>query len=176
MAALGWEVMGIGFSESAVRAVRESGLRAIQGSLPHAELSERSFDVITMRQALEHLPDPREVLTATRELLDDGGLLVIQVPNFASWEIEYFGDAALTLDLPRHLLHLTPETLRGLLERCGLEVKSLRQHCRASWLRKSLKQIERRGERRSSDALLKFKVGCQIAARRAESAGLGNEL
>jgi 2-polyprenyl-3-methyl-5-hydroxy-6-metoxy-1,4-benzoquinol methylase len=145
MAALGWDVMGIDFSESAVRAVRESGLRAIQGSLPHAQLSARSFDVITMRQALEHLPNPREVLTAARELLDDGGLLVIQVPNFASWEIAYFGDAALTLDLPRHLLHLTPDTLRELLERCGFEVRSLRQHCRASWLRNSLKQVERRG-------------------------------
>ena len=175
MRALGWDATGIDFSESAVKAVRESGLKALQGTLPHPDLAPKSFDLVTMRSALEHLPDPREVLCAIRDLLDDDGLLVIQVPNFASWEIEYFGDAALTLDLPRHLLHMTPATLNDLLVRCGLRVLSLKQICRASWLRKSLAQIERRGPR-PSDALLRIKPICQLAALRAQRHGRGNEL
>jgi 2-polyprenyl-3-methyl-5-hydroxy-6-metoxy-1,4-benzoquinol methylase len=175
MAALGWNVTGIDFSGDAVEAVRKSGHRAIEGTLPHPELEAERFDLITMRSSLEHLPDPCAVLGAIRNLLDADGMLVIQVPNFASFEIEYFQDASLSLDLPRHLLHFTPETLRDLLMRCGFVVQSVKQVSRAGGLRKSLKQIERREPRRL-DVLFRSKLFCQLAAWFAGRRGLGNEL
>jgi SAM-dependent methyltransferase len=175
MHALGWNVTGIDFSESAVKAVRDSGLHAIHGSLPHPELENQRFDLITMRQSLEHLPDPRTVLSAIRQLLEPDGLLLIQVPNFASWEIDYFQEASPSLDLPRHLLHLTPETLRDLVARCGFAVQSVRQISRGGGLRKSLKLINRR-EKRMTDFLFRSKLFCRLAAKRAERLGRGNEL
>src|SRR6266487_1945941 len=38
MHALGWDVTGIDFSQTAVDVVRASGLRALQGTLPHPQL------------------------------------------------------------------------------------------------------------------------------------------
>ncbi len=62
MRVLGWDCTGIDFSDSAVRAVKDSGIRAIQGTLPHPDLAGERFDLVAMRQSLEHLPDPRDVL------------------------------------------------------------------------------------------------------------------
>src|SRR2546423_1647282 len=82
-------------SPDAVRDVRASGLRAFQGSLPHPDLLPGSFDVITMRHALEHVPSPRDVLRSAWDLLDAGGMLLVQVPNFEGFDAQYFGDASL---------------------------------------------------------------------------------
>jgi len=176
MAAIGWQPTGLDFGERAVAAVRASGIPALQGTLPHPDLAPAGFDVITMRHAQEHVPDPRPVLTAALQLLRPGGLLIIQVPNFASWEIAYFGNAALTLDLPRHLLHFTPRTLGNLLSGCGFQIVQIRQRCRASWIRKSLAQSAQRGHKGKWDWLLRFKPICALAASRAQRRGQGNEI
>src|SRR5439155_8066518 len=132
-----------------------AGLKAIQGTLPSRDVVAASFDVVTMRQSLEHVHDPVTVLKAAWEILDDQGLLVVNVPNYASWEIEYFGDASLSLQLPRHLTHFTPSTLRTMMEQCGFEVIEVKQVCRASWIKRSLTRTERRGTR-AMDQLLRL--------------------
>jgi 2-polyprenyl-3-methyl-5-hydroxy-6-metoxy-1,4-benzoquinol methylase len=175
MHAVGWDVTGIDFSEKAVQAVRDAGLNALQGTLPHAELTPGSFDVITMRHALEHVPDPRAVLRAARELLAPGGRLVIQVPNFAGWDVEYFGDAAIALDLPIHLTHFTPPTLRAMLEREDLRVLSTRTPSRSNWIRKAAMRSER-GPKRTMAWALRWSVVCRAVARVTQVRGLGNEI
>jgi SAM-dependent methyltransferase len=175
MASLGWDVTGLDIGQQAVDAVRASGLRAIQGTLPHPDLQARSFDVITMRQSLEHVHNPRSVLAAAYSLLSPNGLLLVNVPNYDSWEIRYFGDASLSLQLPRHLLHFTPDTLANLLRKSGFSVLSMNQICRASWIKRSLTRTERRGERRS-DKLLRNSVVRNVVARYQQSKGAGNDL
>src|SRR5213079_445602 len=59
MARAGWQVTGVDVSAAAVRRVRgELGLRALTGSLPHPELPEGGFDVVTMWHSLEHVHQP----------------------------------------------------------------------------------------------------------------------
>jgi SAM-dependent methyltransferase len=176
MKAIGWTCTGLDFSADAVAAVRAGGIDALQGTLPHPQLAAESFDVIAMRHALEHVPDPRPVLMSARDLLVAGGRLVITVPHFNSWEREIFGDGAITLDLPRHLLHFTPQTLKNLCESCGFETVAVSQHSRKNWIRKSLSLAEKRGSRRKWDGLLRSRMICHFAARRAQRRGLGNEV
>jgi hypothetical protein len=161
--------------KQAVDAVRASGLKALQGTLPHAELAPASFDVVTMRQSLEHVHDPRAILAAARDLLDDSGLLLVNVPNYASWEIAYFGDASLSLQLPRHLLHFTPPTLGDLLKRCGFKVMQMKQVCRASWVKRSLTRTQRRGERQG-DRWLRNSLIRNSVCKYWEARGMGNDL
>ncbi len=144
MKAVGWNCTGIDFSQQAVDAVKADGIPVHLGSLPHPDLKPQSFDVITMRQALEHVPNPKEIVTAALDLLRPGGMFLIAVPNFDSWEIQYFGDASLTLELPRHLIHFTQQSLRNLLESAGFRSIDVRQSTRTSWLAKSVKQLTRR--------------------------------
>jgi 2-polyprenyl-3-methyl-5-hydroxy-6-metoxy-1,4-benzoquinol methylase len=175
MHALGWDVTGIDFSETSVQAVRDAGLKAIQGTLPHPELHPASFDVITMRHALEHVPDPPAVLRAARDLLATGGRLVIQVPNYDAWDIDYFGDAAVGLDLPRHLIHFTPATLSAMLQREKFRVIDVRAHERSSWIRKAAKNADR-GPKRSMARVLRSSVVCRVVARMNEARRRGNEI
>jgi 2-polyprenyl-3-methyl-5-hydroxy-6-metoxy-1,4-benzoquinol methylase len=176
MAAIGWKPIGLDFGPRAVAAARAGGIPALQGTLPHHDLRPGSFDVVTMRHSLEHVPDPRAVLTAALDLLSPGGRLIVQVPNFASWEIAYFGDAARMLDLPRHLLHFTPPTLTNLLSSCSFENIEIRQRSRASSLRKSAAQSDRRGRKSKWDWLLRWKPICALASSRAQRRGQGNEI
>jgi SAM-dependent methyltransferase len=176
MKAIGWTCTGLDFSADAVAAVRAGGIAALQGTLPHPELSGGSFDVIAMRHALEHVPAPRPVLMSAMDLLVPGGRLVITVPHFDSWEREVFGDAAMTLDLPRHLLHFTVDTLRGVLESCGFETIAIYQHSRNNWIRKSLSLADKRGTRRSGDWLLRSRLIRNLVAGRAGRIGKGNEI
>jgi len=175
MHALGWDVMGIDFSETSVQAVRDAGLKAIQGTLPHRELPPSSFDVITMRHALEHVPRPPVVLRAARDLLAPGGRLVIQVPNYDAWDVEYFGDAAVGLDLPRHLIHFTPQTLSAMLQREGLKPIDVRTRARSSWIRKAAKNAKR-GPKHKWAMLMRSSLAARVRAKLNEASGRGNEI
>jgi SAM-dependent methyltransferase len=134
----GWQVTGVDMSEVAVQRVRaELGVRALAGSLPHPELPEPSFDVVTMWHSLEHVHNPVEVLRAAHRLLAPGGLLVVEVPNIDSLPFAWFGQAWFGLDLPRHLTHFVPTTLRRLLLRAGFDPGPVRRVRHSDWLRSS---------------------------------------
>ncbi len=134
----GWQVAGVDMSEIAVERVRsELGIRALAGSLPHPELAEQSFDVVTMWHSLEHVHQPLEVLRAAHRLLAPGGQLVVEVPNIDSLPFAWFGQAWFGLDLPRHLTHFVPATLQRLLERAGFEPGPVRRVRHSDWLRAS---------------------------------------
>jgi SAM-dependent methyltransferase len=175
MQAVGWNCTGLDFSDQAVEAVKADGIPAFLGSLPHPEIKSGSFDLVTMRQALEHVPNPREILQAALDVLRPGGMLVIAVPNFDSWEIEYFGDASLTLELPRHLNHFTAPTLRQILDSVGFKSIDIRQSTRTSWLAKSVKQLNRR-QKKKWDGWLRFKPALHVAAIQSRLRAKGNQL
>jgi SAM-dependent methyltransferase len=112
----GWKVTGLDLSTTAVRRIRtDLGIYALTGSLPHPALAESSFDVITMWQSLEHVHNPLQVLRAAKELLVPGGKLIVSVPNIDSLPFRWFGQAWNGLDLPRHITHFAPWTLRLML-------------------------------------------------------------
>lgn len=134
----GWKVVGLDACAAAIARVRHDlGLPGLVGSLPHEGLANGSFDVITMWQALEHVHRPMDVLRAARNLLAPGGKLVIAVPNIDSLPFRWFGQAWNGLDLPRHLTHFAPWTLRLMLHRAGFRPGPVRMVRRGGWLRSS---------------------------------------
>jgi SAM-dependent methyltransferase len=141
MNALGWNVTGLDASEIAVERVRQRfGLPAHVGTLPCSEFGAASFDAITMRQSLEHTHEPLEVLEAAQRVLAPGGRLLVSVPNYDCFASTWFGVDWYGLDVPRHLTHFTPRTLRRMLKRAGFARISIRQHTRVSWIRHSARK------------------------------------
>ncbi len=53
----------------------------VTGFVQDVDFSARSFDVITMYHALEHVEDPTAILVRLRRWIVDGGVLLIEVPN-----------------------------------------------------------------------------------------------
>ena len=55
-----------------------------------AAMTER-FDVLAMYHVLEHVSDPKAMLTAVKALANPGALIVIEVPNVGGWEARLKG-------------------------------------------------------------------------------------
>jgi 2-polyprenyl-3-methyl-5-hydroxy-6-metoxy-1,4-benzoquinol methylase len=142
----GWSVVGLDISAQAVDHVRDAlRLPALLGSLPHPAIPPESFDVVTSWQCLEHVYQPLELLREVRRGLVPGGRLYLTVPNIASAPFRWFGADWFGLDVPRPLIHFTPDTLRKMLVAAGFHVHSLRlQRCTA-WIRHSVRLACRRG-------------------------------
>ena len=98
------------------------------------------------------------------------------MPNFAGWDVDYFGDAAIALDLPIHLTHFTPGTLRAMLEREGFRPVSVATPARPNWIRKAAKRGERGPKRGLTRALAVSAALCRVVAKLNESRGRGNEI
>jgi SAM-dependent methyltransferase len=116
-----WDRRGVEISpRSAAVAGRHLGeSRVVAGRLVDAAFDDASFDVVAFWASLEHVADPRGDLEIARRLLAPGGLVVVQVPNFESYQARRFGADWFALDLPRHRVHFSPATLGRLLDETG---------------------------------------------------------
>jgi SAM-dependent methyltransferase len=140
-----WQRYGIEISpQAAAKAARTFGKEYIyNGTLLDAPFEAASFDVITFWSSLEHMNDPRANLLQAHRLLKAGRSVVIEVPNNASYQAEYFQGDWFALDAPRHRYHFTPQTLGKALKETGFEVYYQTFHSRqhnAHALRQSLKK------------------------------------
>jgi 2-polyprenyl-3-methyl-5-hydroxy-6-metoxy-1,4-benzoquinol methylase len=113
---------GLEISVSAAAAAREQyGLTVRAGDVGTADFPEGAFDFIVIFHVVEHLARPREALAKVSRWLAPGGVLLVQVPNLASWQFRWFGRRWTGIDIPRHLINYTPGCLAGLLRDAGLE-------------------------------------------------------
>lgn len=121
-----WKLHGIEMSpEVARRAEEASGGEVFVGEILDAPYPPASFDVITCFHVLEHVYDPRAVLSKVQECLKPGGIFYIMIPNIDSAGARMFRSYWYALELPRHLYHFTPKSLNYLGESVGLEKASL---------------------------------------------------
>ena len=175
MADQGWEVTGLDAAVGAVRQIQEElGLKALVGSLPHPELPPGSFDVVTMWHSLEHVHRPLAILREAYRLLVPGGKLVVATPNIESLPFYWFGSSWFGLDLPRHLTHFTPKTLRAMLETAGFSVDGVRMLRHSDWLRSSAKLAVAQGRSSWRARLLRWKPAAKAVAWGCYVAGMSD--
>jgi SAM-dependent methyltransferase len=115
----GWSVVGIEPGEVPAQVARDAGLNVTTGVAESVEHPAESFDAAAAWMVIEHVPDPRTTLTRLCGWLKPGGQLLISVPNAGCWEPTVFGRYWYVWELPRHLHHFTPGSIRQLLSECG---------------------------------------------------------
>ena len=76
-----WKVVGIEPSQKAKELAQKKGVPFVEDS---QELSDNSFDVITMWHVLEHVENIDKQLSELKRISKPGGIIVIAVPNFKS--------------------------------------------------------------------------------------------
>ncbi|HWF34636.1 MAG TPA: class I SAM-dependent methyltransferase [Solirubrobacteraceae bacterium] len=84
---------------------------------------EGEWAAVVFWHSLEHLRQPAAALARGCELLGPGGLLVVAVPNRASWQARAMGERWFALDIPRHLVHLPASALTDSVRARGLEIE-----------------------------------------------------
>jgi 2-polyprenyl-3-methyl-5-hydroxy-6-metoxy-1,4-benzoquinol methylase len=77
------------------------------------------FDVISLWHVLEHVSDLPKTLQYFNTHLKPGGVLVIAVPNYKSYDAQYYKEFWAAYDVPRHLYHFDVDTISQLLSNNG---------------------------------------------------------
>jgi 2-polyprenyl-3-methyl-5-hydroxy-6-metoxy-1,4-benzoquinol methylase len=84
-----------------------------------AVFTPHSFDLVTMWDVVEHVPDPQALLRTARGLLKPNGLLVLETQNVSSRFARTLGPRWQHYKHEEHLYHFDPDTARRLLEQSG---------------------------------------------------------
>jgi SAM-dependent methyltransferase len=124
---LGFEAHGVEVSETIARhAVEHLGFDTVHiGTLDSAPFEDRAFDLITLWDVIEHVPDPSALLIRARELLAPDGMLVVETQNIDSPFARALGRRWHHFKHAEHIYHFTPTSLRRLLEAAGFTVQRM---------------------------------------------------
>lgn len=107
----GWDTIGIEPSEKAKSIAINKGV-TFAANL--TDLENHSFDVITMWHVLEHVPNLDEYILELKRLVKPTGTILIAVPNFKSFDAEYYGRFWAAYDVPRHIWHFSKTAIQKL--------------------------------------------------------------
>ena len=119
----GCRTSGIDLDEGSIAGAVEPELCDYRtGTLVDAGYEAGSFQVVTFMECLEHDPRPAQSLAEAWRVLEPGGLVSVEVPNWEGAWRGLFGPYWLPLLLPQHLVHYRPATLRKMLEQAGFQV------------------------------------------------------
>lgn len=83
---------------------------------------ESKFDAITLFHVLEHVNDYNKTLEDLISKLNSNGLLLIAVPNYKSYDANYYKEKWAGWDVPRHLWHFNRKNIKVLAEKHNLEL------------------------------------------------------
>lgn len=126
MRTLGWRVQGVELSENGVEVCRAADLSVHHGDLASAHFADDSFDLVTARHVIEHVPDPQSFVAELARILKPSGQLVIETPNANALGRALMSATWFANDVPRHLVLFTPKSIGALAARHGLKKLDIR--------------------------------------------------
>ena len=84
-----------------------------------------SFDLVTMWDVVEHVPDPQELLRQARAMLKPGGMLILETQNVDSRFAKFLGPKWHHFKHEEHIYHFNQATIRRALDQAGFDVTQL---------------------------------------------------
>ncbi len=124
----GWQVEGLDVSSFAVDYASEHfGLDAQHGTLTDLSFEPGAYDLVTLWDVIEHVPDPKAYIHRAAELLRAGGVVTLATPDVDSLPAKMAGRRWVGYKLSEeHIYYFSIKTLRQMLEDAGLEVVDVR--------------------------------------------------
>lgn len=122
IASMGGDPYGLEFQESAAKTANER----FPGRVTVADICAplalgRQFDVITLNDVLEHVPDPQAALQNIWGLLREGGYLLATTPDTGSWMARLMGRNWPSMVPVHHIFLFDRRNLGMLLQQFGFE-------------------------------------------------------
>ncbi len=111
------KITSVDISPDAVEYMKKKGFDAICGDIFISSLRQEYYDVVYMRQVMEHLYEPISYVSKVRELLKKGGLFFYttgntkEVDDIQKW---YY------IRPSGHIIYFNPRSIRTLFKKSGL--------------------------------------------------------
>ena len=86
------------------------------------QIAENSHDVICLWHVLEHVHDLKGYFKAFNHILKPNGRLIIAVPNYTSFDAQFYKEFWAAYDVPRHLYHFSPKSMKALLKQFDMQL------------------------------------------------------
>ena len=117
-----WIVSGIEPNKDARLIANSKTNQAVFDSNHINNFEKQSFDVITLWHVLEHIPNLEAQIAQLKALLKPSGVLIIAVPNYKSYDANYYKHFWAALDVPRHLWHFNQKSISKLFSKFNMSV------------------------------------------------------
>ena len=118
----GWNTIGVEPSEKAKGIAIGKG---VQFSDSTQELESNSFDVITMWHVLEHVPNLENEIKELKRLVKPNGTIIIAVPNYKSYDANYYGKFWAAFDVPIHFWHFSKTAIKLLFDKEDIKLEKV---------------------------------------------------
>ena len=119
----GWEAYGVEPSNYASEiALNQLDLNVYNCYLDDVNFDDNYFDIVTLWDVFEHLPDPVRTMRIIRRILKPDGFIVITTPNTESWERKIFKQYWAGWDVPRHYNIFSDKAIDRLLKDQGMQL------------------------------------------------------
>lgn len=115
----GWNIIGIEPSEKAKTIAVKKGVSFVNDV---SEIESHSLDIITMWHVLEHVPNLEHQIAELKRMIKPNGTIIIAVPNFNSFDANYYGKFWAAFDVPIHLWHFSKTAIKKLFAQQNLEL------------------------------------------------------
>jgi len=119
----GWVVQGVEPSDMSAAYAIKIGIPTIKEKFEKAKISKK-FNVVILNHVLEHMENPEEVLKKVHKILNNNGLIVVNVPNAGSLSSRIYGKSWKYVLPNEHLWQFTPQSLISLLKKSGFSALS----------------------------------------------------
>ncbi|KKQ30075.1 MAG: Methyltransferase type 12 [Candidatus Shapirobacteria bacterium GW2011_GWE1_38_10] len=117
----GWRTWGVELSKWLSNYANEKySVNIKQGTLKEAKFKDNYFDVITMWDVIEHLPNPDSELKEICRVLKPGGMLVVNYPDIGTPVARVMGSKWWFL-FSTHLFYFDRRLMKKLLEKNNFE-------------------------------------------------------
>lgn len=122
----GWQVSGVEADELARKKATELYGLSLHPTPGLFTLPPNHYDIITLWHVLEHVHGLHEYIAQIKKLLVNGGTLLIAVPNYTSYDARLYKEYWAAYDVPRHLYHFSPGSMRVLLKNHELKLRAIK--------------------------------------------------
>lgn len=124
----GWQVYGVEPNRWLCDwAKKHYGIHIEAGTLDGLKYPDGFFDVITMWDVIEHVPDPSAVLKQCHRLLKSGGYIYLNYPDYGSNASRIMKGKWIFL-LSVHIYYFTRQTIAKMLDKAGFHTMDYRSH------------------------------------------------
>lgn len=117
-----WKVTGVEPNLAARKNAEKKGVHLKESLL---EIKSQKFDVITLWHVLEHVENLKDYIFTLKQLLKEEGRLVIAVPNYKSYDANFYKEFWAAFDVPRHLWHFSQFSIHKLFNEAQMNVEQI---------------------------------------------------